>query len=132
MTLLLLASLALFVLQSLIANAVTYLGDRAALTRNLKIAAGNRDTPPPMPLVAQRANRAFNNLREAMPVFLTLALLTMQQGKDEGSAQTGALVFLACRTLYVPAYMAGPPGGRSLCWVGSWVGLGMMIAALLG
>ena len=33
--------------------------------------------------------------------------------------------------LYVPAYLTGVPGVRSAVWVGSWVGLAMMLAPFL-
>ena len=46
------------------------------------------------------------------------------------AAVLGARVFFAAHTLYVPAYLAGVPGMRSLVWMGSRVGLAMMIVQL--
>jgi uncharacterized MAPEG superfamily protein len=93
------------------------------------VALGPRDDPPPQSAVGHRAERALRNLSEALPVFLTLALLHVSQGTAEGRATLGAQIFLAMRVLYVPAYLAGVPWVRSVIWCASWVGLGLMIAA---
>src|SRR5690606_4033254 len=123
-------TLALFVAQSMLESAIRYLGSRDGMAARLKIALGSRDNPPPASALCRRAARAFNNLQEAMPVFLALALLSLHHGKA-ADAELGAHIFLACRCLYVPVYLAGVPGLRSAVWLGSWVGLGQMIAALV-
>jgi uncharacterized MAPEG superfamily protein len=46
-------------------------------------------------------------------------------------ATTGATVFLVARVLYVPAYLAGVMGLRTLIWVASLVGLVLMLLPLL-
>ena len=46
-------------------------------------------------------------------------------------AETGALVFLIARTLYVAIYIAGVPVVRTLVWAVSWAGLVMMLMPLL-
>jgi uncharacterized MAPEG superfamily protein len=121
------AVLALFVAQTLLAPTIRYL--LAGAGARLRVALGPRDEPPPLPVLGARAERALHNLQEVLPVFLTLALLHLQQGTAEGQATLGAQIFLIMRALYVPAYLSGVPGLRSAVWIGSWVGLGLMLAA---
>jgi uncharacterized MAPEG superfamily protein len=116
--------LALFVAQTLLAPSLRY------LRGGLWVALGPRDVQPPMPALGGRAERALHNLHEALPVFLTVALLHLLQGTHPGQATLGAQIFLGTRALYVPAYLSGIPGLRSAVWVSSWVGLGLMLAAL--
>jgi uncharacterized MAPEG superfamily protein len=84
-----------------------------------------------MPVLGARADRALANLQEALPVFLTLALLHVFRGTTEGLAVDGAWIFVALRAIYVPAYLSGIPVIRSLIWMASWVGLVMMLAAII-
>jgi uncharacterized MAPEG superfamily protein len=82
LTCLILAVLALFVLQTLLPASFRYLLAGPGTARRLKIALGPRDTQPPMPPMGARAERALANLHEALPVFLTLALLHVFQGSE--------------------------------------------------
>ena len=123
-----LAVLGLFVLQTLLPPSIRYLSAKEGLGARLGLALGPRDVQPPMPPLGARAQRALANLGEAMPVFLTLALLHLHFGLVVGR---GPAVFFVARVLYVPAYLTGVPGVRSAVWVGSWVGLAMMLAPFL-
>jgi uncharacterized MAPEG superfamily protein len=90
-----------------------------------------KDLPPEPSLLGGRAARAQQNMAEALPVFLGLALLLEVQGDTSALAWQGAAVFLAARVLYVPAYLTGIFGVRTVVWSVGWVGLGMMAAAAL-
>lgn len=131
MTTWILAVLALWVAQTLLPASVRYLAAPGARSAALLGALGPRDTPPPMPTLGARLERARLNLLEAMPVFLGLALVLEARGDAPPLAAAGAGIFLAARVLYVPAYASGVPGLRSALWVGSWVGLGMLVQAVL-
>jgi uncharacterized MAPEG superfamily protein len=85
-----------------------------------------------MPAMAGRAQRALRNIMEAMFVFVPLALLAIVSGKEQGLAMTAALTFLGARVAYLPAYMSGIVGVRSLIWGVGAAGLAMMAIALLG
>ena len=87
---------------------------------------GNRDDPPEMSIVAARLDRAKNNMLEALPIFLALALLAMVTDHDSRAVRSAALVFLVARVVYVPAYLSGIPMFRSLVWLIGTVGLAMM------
>lgn len=122
--------LGLFVIQTLLPASFRYLLAGPGTWPRLKIALGPRDTQPPLSTMGSRAERALANLHEALPVFLALALLYVNLDSQSGLATQGAWTFLIARLLYVPAYLAGVFGLRSTIWVVSWIGLGMMIAAL--
>jgi uncharacterized MAPEG superfamily protein len=126
------AVLVLFILQTFLPPAIQYLGADGSLASRATVALGPRDTPPPMPVMAGRAQRALRNMMEAMFVFIPLALLAIVSGKDQGLAMTGALTFLGARLAYLPAYMSGIVGVRSLIWGVGAAGLAMMAIALVG
>ncbi|MEZ4317812.1 MAG: MAPEG family protein [Myxococcota bacterium] len=131
MTLWILAVLALFVVQTLIPATFRWVVAPSDRVGSLVTALGSRDAPPPMPVMGERAARALANLHEALPVFVTIALLLEIRGDPGSWAQGGAAVFLGARVLYVPAYLSGIPGVRSTVWVVSWLGLGAMLVELL-
>ena len=131
MIIVILCVLGLFVLQTLLPAIYRYLLAGPGAAARLMIALGPRDAPPPLSAVGGRAERALTNLHEALPVFLTLALLLLLRDAVTELALRGAWIFFLARALYVPAYLGGIFAVRSAVWVVSWVGLGMMIAALL-
>jgi uncharacterized MAPEG superfamily protein len=89
---------------------------------------GNRDNPPEMSVVAGRLNRAKNNMLEALPVFLSLAVMALVKGGDPGTVTHAAMVFLIARVVYVPAYVSGVPILRSIVWL---VGVGSLAVMAL-
>ncbi|MEO6772183.1 MAG: MAPEG family protein [Kofleriaceae bacterium] len=92
---------------------------------------GPRDDLPRMSVVAGRLDRAKNNLLESLPIFLTLALLTLMKGGDTSEVSNAALIFLIARVVYVPAYMIGVPVLRSLVWLVAVASLVAMALPLL-
>jgi uncharacterized MAPEG superfamily protein len=128
MVLLILLVLALFVVQTLLPNRFREASPSGG--SRLAEALGPRDDQPPLTRIGGRAARALANMHEALPVFLTLALLNLFLGTGS-MATTGALVFLVARVLYVPAYLAGIVGIRTLIWVVSLMGLVMMLIPIL-
>jgi len=128
MVLVILLVLALFVLQTLLPNRFR---TREGAGNPLAEALGPRDDLPPLTKIGGRAERALDNMHEALPVFLALALLNLVTGTAGPMAVNGAWVFLVARVLYLPAYLSGVPGVRTLIWGASWVGLVMMLVPLL-
>ena len=92
---------------------------------------GNRDNLPELSVVAGRLDRAKNNMREALPIFLTLALLALVKGGDTSKVAHAALIFLIARVVYVPAYVSGVPMLRSLVWLVGVASLVMMALPLI-
>ena len=93
-----------------------------------KYLAGPRDLPMEniSPSVA-RAKRAANNLLETLPVFLTLAVLSIIM--DAQTAELAA-IWLGLRVAYVFAYLMHVDYIRTLIWFGSVFCLIMMGLAL--
>jgi uncharacterized MAPEG superfamily protein len=130
MILIVLLVLALFVVQTLIPSRLREppaAGAPAGLAQNL----GPRDNLPPYTVKGGRAARALANMHEALPVFLALALLNLIVGSAAALAIMGGWIFLIARILYVPVYIAGIPGLRTLIWAAGWVGLILMLIPLL-
>ena len=94
-----------------------------------KYLAGPRDLPMEniSPSVA-RAKRAANNLLETLPVFLTLAVLSIIM---EVQTAELAAIWLGLRVAYVFAYLMHIDYIRTLIWFGSVFCLIMMGLALI-
>ena len=105
-----------------------------AATRELGSAwnAGPRDDERrPQGVLAGRAARASANFRETYPAFVALALALAVAGKGGGFGLAGGWVWLCCRLVYIPLYLAGIPYIRSVVWLGSAIGLLMMFVSLV-
>ena len=92
---------------------------------------GNRDNLPEESVVAARLDRAKNNMLEALPIFLALALLALVKGGDTSKMVHAASIFLIARIVYVPAYVSGVPMLRSLVWLVGVASLTMMALPLV-
>ncbi len=81
---------------------------------------------------AGRLHRAFNNMIEAL-VFFTLAVVVVTLGEASTRAtEIAAMVFVAARVLYVPAYVVAIGLLRSAIWgVGFFATAYMIVQALL-
>lgn len=99
----------------------------------LKNYLGSRDNDPVLSGRAGRLARATDNMRENFPPFAALALATMVFGVgDSGNALLGAQIFVIARAVYIPLYAFAIPVVRSLAAVAGWVGMILMVMALLG
>ncbi len=130
MILLVLLVLAVFVIQTLLPGRFREplaAGAPGKLAENI----GPRDHQRPLTVSGQRAARALANMHEALPVFIALALMNMIAATAASMAVTGAWVFLIARVIYVPLYVFGVSGIRSLVWFGGWIGLILMLIPLL-
>ena len=91
--------------------------------------AGPRDAPMEnMAASVARAKRASNNLLETLPVFLTLAVLSIIM---EVQTAELAAIWLGLRVAYVFAYLMHIDYIRTLIWFGSIFCLIMMGLALI-
>lgn len=103
-------------------------------TRELGIAwnGGARDSEPVPPgKVTARLLRAQKNLYETLPLFIAAVLIAHVAGKEGEMTLLGCQLFLGARILYVPLYAAGIPYIRSLVWLGSMLGLCLLLWAIL-
>jgi len=85
---------------------------------------GPRDDLPEhtSPLLG-RAKRALDNLHETLPIFLTLAVLSVVLNEEGTLSIIGAAVYLIARVLYVPSYIFALSPWRSVCFGVSVLGL---------
>ena len=96
---------------------------------NASYLAGPRDVPMEnMAASVARAKRAGSNLLETLPVFLTLAVLSIIM---EVQTAELAAIWLGLRVAYVFAYLMHIDYIRTLIWFGSVFCLIMMGLALI-
>jgi uncharacterized MAPEG superfamily protein len=89
---------------------------------------GARDEalPPPQPIVGRLA-RAQANFFETFPILIAAILIVSLTGLTSRWTEIGAVVWLAARILYLPIYAAGIPRIRTLVFLISIVGIGMIL-----
>lgn len=90
--------------------------------------AGPRDEamPAPEPVVG-RFMRAQANFFETFPIVIAAILLLAFLGISTRGTQIGAYLWLGARIVYLPLYVGGIAYVRSLAFLVSVVGLGMML-----
>ncbi len=79
-----------------------------------------------------RLSRAYQNHNEALLLFAVASLVIAVTDQSTWFTAACALVYLAARILYVPAYALGWVPGRSMIFGAGWAAtLLMLLAALL-
>jgi len=127
MTTWILAVLALYFVQ-IYATALFYVPSVSLLKL-----AGGRDALPDKGRLGLRADKALVNMKENLPFFLVPAVLAyVLPSTDMGMAILGAQMFFWGRLAYVPAYVTGIPGPRSIAYGIALVGNIITVAALFG
>jgi uncharacterized MAPEG superfamily protein len=96
------------------------------------ITAGNRDNVPPLPAWAGRAKRAHANMVENLAPFAAVLLAAQAAGKLGAMTALGAQLFFWFRVAHWVAYLIGIPYLRTIMWVGSVVGMVMIVVAFFG
>lgn len=86
---------------------------------------------PPLSPGAERLKRAQDNLFETLPLFLGAVLIAHVADRSSPNTALGAQLYFWARVAYVPLYAFGIPMIRSLAWLVSIAGLGMIAAAIL-
>ena len=93
---------------------------------------GARDgQAPPLGVAAGRAQRALDNYKETWPALIALALALAVTGRTGGVGAAGAWLWLAARLVFLPLYLAGVKGWRTLAYIAAMAGLTMMLVRLL-
>ena len=88
------------------------------------------DLKPLKSLYGQRLERANNNFKETLPLALGLLIMIHVLEKQGGISTTGAWVYLGARIIYPLVFLSGIPMLRTLAWVASMTGLGIMAFAI--
>ena len=101
-------------------------------TEGMATHMGGRDILPEKGVLARRADKALVNMKENLPLFITLALLAMIiEGADLALAAQGAMIWVFARVAYLLLYLAAVPYVRSAAWGVSMAGLVMMLISVL-
>ena len=95
------------------------------------LAFGNRDNLPEASAFAGRAERTARNTVENFVLFAAIALIAQAAAPQSSRILLGAQVFFWSRLLFIPVYYAGIKYLRTVVWLASIAGLGMMVYALL-
>ena len=99
--------------------------------RGLPWGAGARDeAAPPMGKMGGRIERAFRNFLETFVFFAAAVLMANAMGKHTPMSALGAEIYFWSRAAYVPVYAAGIPFVRTLLWIASIVGIGMVMRGI--
>ena len=99
--------------------------------RGLKWNVGPRDTPVELTGIAGRLQRAFANFRETFPFFVAAVLVAYLGGRLGTLTCCGAALYVGARAAYIFLYAFGVPVVRSLVWLVSLIGIGLILAALV-
>jgi uncharacterized MAPEG superfamily protein len=83
---------------------------------------GPRDDLPEPSRELARARRALANLQETLPIFLTLAILSIVFGEQSWLSLAGGTLYLLARSVHVVCYMRGLTPWRSICFLTSLAG----------
>jgi uncharacterized MAPEG superfamily protein len=95
------------------------------LTRQVGVEAqiGPRDDLPEPTIEIARARRAFNNLQETLPIFLTLAVLSIIYQESGWLSLLGAGLYFVARVVHFLCYMRGLTPWRSIAFGFSMLGI---------
>jgi uncharacterized MAPEG superfamily protein len=100
--------------------------------RGLAWNTGARDNTTPLTgKLAGRLDRAFANFKETFAFFAVAVLMAAFLGRHSNLTAWGAQLYLAARVVYLPLYAMGVPLLRTLVWIASVVGIGMIVYVLL-
>ena len=93
---------------------------------------GARDESlPPMAPLTGRLVRAQANYQETFPIAIAALLGVVVAGRTSEWTALGGWIWLGARVLYLPVYGLGIPKIRTLIFLVSLVGLGMVLWPLL-
>lgn len=92
---------------------------------------GPRDNLPEPTTELARSRRALANLQETLPIFLTLAVLSLVLGEQGWLSLIGAAVYFVARAIYVYCYMKALSPWRSICFLVALIGTVLMAIPLV-
>jgi len=98
--------------------------------RKWNVGARDEALPPPTP-VAGRTMRAQANFQETFPIAIVALIGVVLANRTSALTALGGWIWLGARVVYLPLYTAGVPVIRTIVFMISMVGLGMVIWPLL-
>jgi uncharacterized MAPEG superfamily protein len=98
--------------------------------RKWNVGARDEALPPPNPMTG-RTMRAQANFQESFPIAIVALLGVVLANRTSETTALGGWIWLGARVVYLPLYAAGVPVIRTIVFVISMVGLGMVLWPLL-
>lgn len=98
--------------------------------RKWNMGARDEALPPPSP-VTGRTMRAQANFEETFPIAIVALLGVVLANRTSQLTALGGWIWLGARVAYLPIYAAGIPVVRTIVFLISMVGLGMVLWPLL-
>ena len=98
--------------------------------RKWNVGARDETLPPPSPRTG-RTMRAQANFEETFPVAIVALLGVVLAGRTSALTALGGWIWLGARVVYLPIYAFGIPVVRTILFLISMVGLGMVLWPLL-
>lgn len=92
--------------------------------------AGNRENLPAMEGWRGRADRAYRNMLESLPLFAIFVLAGAAAGVSDDLTVIGAQLFLYARIAYALVYLIGMPWVRTGIWSVAVVGMALVAIPL--
>jgi len=111
---------------------LAYLAVQSTLYRmefGVEHAATARDQERPATGLNARGERAFRNFLETYPAFIVLSVVAHVAGAADALTYWGSIVWFVARIAYLPLYVSGVFGLRSLVWM---VSMGGLVAMFIG
>lgn len=94
---------------------------------------GARDESlPPISPLGGRLSRAQANFMETLPIAIVALIGVVVAGRTSDMTALGAWLWLGARIVYLPIYALGIPMIRTLVFLASLIGIGMVLWPLLG
>ncbi len=93
--------------------------------------AGNREYTPKLNGWAERARKGQLNMLENLALFAPLVLVAQIAGRTNATTALGAEIFFFARLAYVFVFSFGVVYLRTLVWLVSLVGLGLIFSQLI-
>lgn len=92
---------------------------------------GPRDDLPEPSRDLARSRRALANLQETLPIFLTLAILSITVGEQGWLSLAGGALYFLARSAHAYCYLRGLTPWRSLSFLAALLGTLLMALPLL-
>lgn len=123
--------LMIFLVLALLVVAVQLPG--SYLTKQVGVAAqiGPRDDLPEPTQELARSRRALANLQETLPIFLTLAVLSIIYNEQNWVSLAGAGLYFLARAAHLYCYLKGLSPWRSVCFLAGLLGCLTMAVPLV-
>lgn len=106
-------------------------GGSNLLLSGLPVAAGNQQDIASWTGWNDRLNRAVNNLKEAIAIFMPLNIAVQLLGLANESTALGAQIFVVARIVHAVIYTLGIPWIRTGAWGAGVVGIVFVASPLI-